>query len=135
MAAPAIEEEEFLDKDEPEVEEPNPAAVGEDWADLALEDPLEALGPSMVAIELSEDPVRLYLKEIGQINLLDATASSAWQRALRPTGISIRLSNHVDRRYIRIATSQMFTDGGARDDHCLGAHAGGCPKHPAGRNP
>jgi RNA polymerase primary sigma factor len=68
-----IEEDEFLEKEEPEVEEPNPAVVGEDWVDLALEDPLEAIGgPSMVAIELSEDPVRLYLKEIGQINLLDA---------------------------------------------------------------
>lgn len=70
---PQVEEDELFEKEEPETEEPNPAAVGEDWADLALEDPLEAIsGPSMVAIELSEDPVRLYLKEIGQINLLDA---------------------------------------------------------------
>jgi RNA polymerase primary sigma factor len=68
----ANEEDDFLEKDETEVEEPSPAVVGEDWTDLALEDPLEALGPSMVAMELSEDPVRLYLKEIGQINLLDA---------------------------------------------------------------
>jgi len=67
-----IAEDEFLDKEEPEAEEPNPAAVNEDWADLALEDPLEALTPSIANIELSEDPVRLYLKEIGQINLLDA---------------------------------------------------------------
>ena len=72
-AQPApIEEEEFLAKEDAELEEPNPATVGEDWTELALEDPLEVFGPSMVAIELSEDPVRLYLKEIGQINLLDA---------------------------------------------------------------
>ncbi|RPJ50602.1 MAG: hypothetical protein EHM21_04635, partial [Chloroflexi bacterium] len=45
-AAPVNEEEEFLEKEEPETEEPTPAAVGEDWVDLALEDPLEALGPS-----------------------------------------------------------------------------------------
>ena len=69
---PTIEEDEFLDKEEPEVEEPNPATTAEDWTDLALEDPLDALGPSLTAMELSEDPVRLYLKEIGQINLLDA---------------------------------------------------------------
>jgi RNA polymerase primary sigma factor len=67
-----VEDDELFEKEEPEVEEPNPAAVGEDWTELVLEDPLEAIGPSVVAIELSEDPVRLYLKEIGQINLLDA---------------------------------------------------------------
>ncbi len=67
-----IVEDEFLDKEGSEAEEPNPAAVGEDWAELALEDTLEPPGPSVVSMELSEDPVRLYLKEIGQINLLDA---------------------------------------------------------------
>lgn len=84
-----IEEEEFLDKEEPEVEEPNPVAAGEDWTELALEDPLEVLGPSMVAMELSEDPVRLYLKEIGQINLLDA--DSEFRLAAR-----IEAERHID---------------------------------------
>ncbi len=93
--APVIEEEEFLEKDEPEVEEPNPAAVGEDWADLALEDPLEALGPSMVAIELSEDPVRLYLKEIGQINLLDADSEFRLAARIEADRHLDTLSNHV----------------------------------------
>ena len=37
-----------------------------------LEDPLEILEDPTLALELSGDPVRLYLKEIGQINLLDA---------------------------------------------------------------
>ncbi len=44
----------------------------EDWSDLTTEDPLELLQDPNLAVELSEDPVRLYLKEIGQINLLDA---------------------------------------------------------------
>ena len=88
-AQPIAEEDDFLEKDEPETEEPSPAAVGEDWSDLALEDPLEALGPSMVAIELSEDPVRLYLKEIGQINLLDA--DSEFRLAAR-----IEAERHID---------------------------------------
>jgi RNA polymerase primary sigma factor len=92
---PAIEEEEFLEKDEPEVEEPSPAAVGEDWSDLALEDPLEALGPSMVAIELSEDPVRLYLKEIGQINLLDADSEFRLAARIEADRHMDTLSNHV----------------------------------------
>ncbi len=37
-----------------------------------IEDPLEILEDPSLALELSEDPVRLYLKEIGQIELLDA---------------------------------------------------------------
>jgi len=40
--------------------------------DLLAEDPLELLEDPALAVELSEDPVRLYLKEIGQIHLLDA---------------------------------------------------------------
>jgi RNA polymerase primary sigma factor len=97
--APATEEEEFLEKDEPETEEPTPAAVGEDWSDLALEDPLEALGPSVVALELSEDPVRLYLKEIGQINLLDA--DSEFRLAAR-----IESDRHVDTLSSHITSDQ-----------------------------
>ncbi len=64
------EEEIFLDKEE--IEEPIPLAQGEDWTDINLEEPLDLLDNSVVALELSEDPVRLYLKEIGRINLLDA---------------------------------------------------------------
>ncbi len=44
----------------------------EEWGDLATEDTLEILEDPVLAVELSEDPVRLYLKEIGQIHLLDA---------------------------------------------------------------
>ncbi len=46
--------------------------VTDDWQDLNIEDPLEILDDPAMAVELSEDPVRLYLKEIGQITLLDA---------------------------------------------------------------
>jgi len=45
---------------------------GESWNEMSLEDPLEILEDPSIAVELSEDPVRLYLKEIGQIHLLDA---------------------------------------------------------------
>ncbi len=86
---PAVEDDELIEKEENESEEPNPAAVGEDWTDLTLEDTLETLGPSMVALELSEDPVRLYLKEIGQINLLDA--DSEFRLAAR-----IEADRHID---------------------------------------
>jgi RNA polymerase primary sigma factor len=43
-----------------------------DDEELLVEDPLELLEDPALAVELSEDPVRLYLKEIGQIHLLDA---------------------------------------------------------------
>ncbi len=46
--------------------------ISDEDADVILEDPLEILEDPSIAIELSEDPVRLYLKEIGQIGLLDA---------------------------------------------------------------
>ncbi len=44
----------------------------EEWSEVPIEDPLEILEDPIIALELSEDPVRLYLKEIGQIHLLDA---------------------------------------------------------------
>ncbi len=57
-----------------ESEETSLPGVVEDWSEVEvpLEDPLEILEDPALAMELSEDPVRLYLKEIGQINLLDA---------------------------------------------------------------
>jgi RNA polymerase primary sigma factor len=57
-------------QDEPD--EQSLSRVSEEWPDLATEDTLEILEDPTIAIELSEDPVRLYLKEIGQIHLLDA---------------------------------------------------------------
>jgi len=49
-----------------------PAAIEAESEELTIEDPIEILEDPSLAMELSEDPVRLYLKEIGQINLLDA---------------------------------------------------------------
>ena len=63
-------EEELLTKEEPD--EPALGQASEEWAELVAEDPLEILEDPAIAVELSEDPVRLYLKEIGQIHLLDA---------------------------------------------------------------
>jgi RNA polymerase primary sigma factor len=64
--------EEMLEKDESEEEGPSAPPAGDDWAEVTIEDPLEILEDPSIALELSEDPVRLYLKEIGQIHLLDA---------------------------------------------------------------
>ena len=48
--------------------------VAPEWNEIEPEDPAEILEDPAIALELTEDPVRLYLKEIGQINLLDADA-------------------------------------------------------------
>jgi RNA polymerase primary sigma factor len=56
------------------VEEPDDAALSleaEDLENLAREDPIDLLENPNLMVELSEDPVRLYLKEIGGIDLLD----------------------------------------------------------------
>ena len=66
IAAPEIEE--F--KEEPDEQLLTQGA--EDWEEIAAEDTLEILEDPSLTVELSEDPVRLYLKEIGQIHLLDA---------------------------------------------------------------
>ena len=72
----------------------------EEWVDLNLEEPLGfARRPRSVSIELSEDPVRLYLKEIGQINLLDA--DSEFRLAAR-----IEAERHVESLEKHVATRQ-----------------------------
>jgi RNA polymerase primary sigma factor len=64
------DEDEVLIKEEPD--EQGLVQASEDWTEFAMEDPVEILEDPAIALELSEDPVRLYLKEIGQIHLLDA---------------------------------------------------------------
>jgi RNA polymerase primary sigma factor len=64
-----------LDDDGSIKSEPDDSALAQssgEWNELVAEDPLEILEDPSIALELSEDPVRLYLKEIGQIHLLDA---------------------------------------------------------------
>ncbi|HTX92086.1 MAG TPA: sigma-70 family RNA polymerase sigma factor [Anaerolineales bacterium] len=66
MVEPELEED--LDLTPAQDEAP---ATGEDLTSLDAEEPLE-LNRAELAAELSEDPVRLYLREIGQVKLLDA---------------------------------------------------------------
>ncbi len=64
-----------LDDDVLTKQEPDDTSLSQtnsEWGDITTEDPLEILEDPSIALELTEDPVRLYLKEIGQINLLDA---------------------------------------------------------------
>ncbi len=81
------QDEEFLpsleatDNDKDESDDRHLVHIPNEDPDIVLEDPLEILEDPTIAIELSEDPVRLYLKEIGQIGLLDA--DSEFRLAIR----------------------------------------------------
>lgn len=53
------------------IDEPDePDFIGTEVDELVSDEPLEMIAPALTS-DLGEDPVRLYLKEIGQINLLD----------------------------------------------------------------
>jgi RNA polymerase primary sigma factor len=88
--------EEMLDKEEPDepVITPTP---GDDWSEVPVEDPLEILEDPTIALELSEDPVRLYLKEIGQIHLLDADSEFRLAARIEAERRVDLLSKHIPR--------------------------------------
>ncbi|MHB8932756.1 MAG: sigma-70 family RNA polymerase sigma factor [Bellilinea sp.] len=75
----------------------SPPAV-EEWieGEIPMEDPLEILEDPALAVELSEDPVRLYLKEIGQINLLDADSEFRLAARIEADRLVETLKKHLD---------------------------------------
>jgi RNA polymerase primary sigma factor len=93
-----ISDEDILVQDEPD--EIVLEQVGDQWAEMAKEDPLEPVEDPAIAVELSQDPVRLYLKEIGQIKLLDADSE-------------FRLSERIEayRRVQRLRSQAAKKDG------------------------
>jgi RNA polymerase primary sigma factor len=88
--------EEMLEKDEPDEPVIAPAG-GDDWSEVPVEDPLEILEDPTIALELSEDPVRLYLKEIGQIHLLDADSEFRLAARIEAERRVDLLSKHLPR--------------------------------------
>jgi RNA polymerase primary sigma factor len=82
-----------------EKEEPDESVLvpnAEEWQDVSVEDPLHILEDPSLAMELSEDPVRLYLKEIGQINLLDADSEFRLAARIEAEHILDSLAKHVN---------------------------------------
>ncbi|MCX6056282.1 MAG: sigma-70 family RNA polymerase sigma factor [Chloroflexi bacterium] len=67
----------------------------EEWGEVVAEDPLEILEDPSIALELSEDPVRLYLKEIGQIHLLDADSEFRLAARIEALVRVEAVANHV----------------------------------------
>jgi RNA polymerase primary sigma factor len=89
----AVMEDEGLEKEEPD--EQSLTQSGDEWQDISVEDPLHILEDPALAVELSEDPVRLYLKEIGQINLLDADSEFRLSARIEAEHIIDSLSKHA----------------------------------------
>ncbi len=89
-------DEELLTKDEPD--EPALGQASAEWAELVTEDPLEILEDPTIAVELSEDPVRLYLKEIGQIHLLDADSEFRLATRIEGERCVILINGHLPQR-------------------------------------
>jgi RNA polymerase primary sigma factor len=86
-------DEDLLAKQEPD--ESSLAQAREEWGEIVAEDPLEILEDPSIALELSEDPVRLYLKEIGQIHLLDADSEFRLAARIEALVRVDTLSNHT----------------------------------------
>ena len=69
----------------------------EEWSEEpTIENPLDILQNPTIALEMSEDPVRLYLKEIGQINLLDADSEFRLAARIEADRIVETLYNQVE---------------------------------------
>ena len=81
-----------------ELEDTNIQPAVEEWSEgeIPMEDPLEILEDPNLAVELSEDPVRLYLKEIGQINLLDAESEFRLAARIEADRLIETLKKHLD---------------------------------------
>ena len=92
-----LPDEELLEKEEPDVQAL--VQTSEEWAEVVLEDPLEILEDPSIALELSEDPVRLYLKEIGQIHLLDADSEFRLAARIEADRTAKALEKHITPPY------------------------------------
>lgn len=100
-AIPAVEpvepelEEELENEPEPDVS--SILQNGEDVSDLSIEELIDLRIPAL-AVELSDDPVRLYLREIGQVKLLDADSE-------------FRLATMIEARRLILTLARRRTSG------------------------
>jgi RNA polymerase primary sigma factor len=100
-------DEDLINQDEPD--DTVLAQTGDEWSEFALEDPLKILEDPAVAVELSEDPVRLYLKEIGQIHLLDADSEFRLAAMIEAERLMDTLQQHVNTVHGEQNCDALFT--------------------------
>src|SRR5512133_2497463 len=85
-----------LENDEMVAEVDDVDIAPEDVAELEVDDTLDLSHPAL-AEELSEDPVRLYLRAIGQVKLLDADSEFRLSTQIEAYRLIKVLSHRVDR--------------------------------------
>ena len=78
-----------------EIDEAGAGSTRNEWSEIQVEEPAEILEDPAIALELTEDPVRLYLKEIGQISLLDADTEFRLASRIEACFRVDSLSNHI----------------------------------------
>jgi RNA polymerase primary sigma factor len=80
--------------------DPPAELIVEEWNELNQDGSLDLSVDALLTSEISEDPVRLYLKEIGQISLLDADSEFRLAARIEAFGLLKTLENkyHGDNR-------------------------------------
>jgi len=96
-------DEELEQEEEVDLEVGEPLPIGEEVSDLNVEEPLDLSIPALV-VELSEDPVRLYLREIGQVKLLDADSE-------------FRLATMIEARRLILTLGRRRSTGRRAESH------------------
>jgi len=85
-----------LENDEMATEVDDIDIVPEEVAELEADDPLDLSHPALIE-ELSEDPVRLYLREIGQVKLLDSDSEFRLSTQIEAYRLLQNLQRRLDR--------------------------------------
>jgi RNA polymerase primary sigma factor len=86
-----------------EIGEPDDSTLIRQVEDLTIDETLDLDSPELVA-ELSEDPVRLYLREIGLVRLLDADSEFRLSTMVEANRLVIMFKRRPRRRKMLLAT-------------------------------
>ena len=89
----------------------------EDWSEdeIQMVDPMDILVDPSLVVELSDDPVRLYLKEIGLINLLDTESEFRLATMVEAARMVEIIRNRLDIRLDTSAELMSFYHAVAED--------------------
>ena len=91
-----------------EIGEPDDSTLIRQVEDLTIDETLDLDSPELVA-ELSEDPVRLYLREIGLVRLLDADSEFRLSTMVEANRLVIMFKRRPRRRKMLLATGVYHT--------------------------
>jgi RNA polymerase primary sigma factor len=93
-----------LENDEMTVEVDDVDIAPEDAVELEAEEPVDLSHPAIIE-ELSEDPVRLYLREIGQVKLLDSDSEFRLSTMIEAYRLFKNMQQRTDRKGVELLTA------------------------------